>query len=376
MGFWITRYFIPQRDFKTNAQTEIFPLPKVGMISNIMLEIYGISGSTNTDLYVPDIISKVEVIGNGSTVIQSLDGRQIQASNAFDDLVMPPDKEYSPSGGCWGFMDIRFGRFPGDEKYALDCTKWDSLELRITYAVAAGGTAGADGFTDDKCNMTAWGLYAPDGGGMSPVGFIKKEEKKTYTSSIGGTEDLKLPSDFPYRRLMLFTETHGVLPGQGFQYTTININEGAKKPLDRLHGYDFEKWQSSLLKHGTFKHYKRYNLTTANQDIHPPLRYIRGVVETRGSCGYMAISPLDPNLIRIATEVNGWGHLDVEGLCPWGALVIDLEKQSGGKDGVEAMEACWAATEKDAINLEIVENYTDAALSIVLEQYATQPIGV
>lgn len=365
MGFWKQHYLIPRRSLLSSAQTEVFDLPKVGILSDLMLEFILRSGTTNIDVYVADFLSKVEIIGNGSTVIKSYTGKQIQAIMAFDDLVMPPDKEYSPSGGCYGYFDIRFGRFPGDEKYALDCSQWQSLELKITYDLAAGATADTTGFLSTWKYLIGLGLYAPVGAGFSPVGLIKSEQKKTYTTSVGGTEDLNLPSDYPYRRLLLFTDTHGIYPNSAFNYTTININEGAKKPLDRLYGEEFIQWQSILLKHRTFTHYKRYYVASGTNTIHPPLGFIRGM-HTDNQTGFVA---LDPNEARVSVAATGWAHIDFDGLCPWRALVIDLEKQSGGKDGQDAMKACWDATEKDDINLEIEENAV-ASISILLEQYA------
>lgn len=367
MGFWKTHYFISQRNLLSTAQTEVFDLPKGGIISDLMLEFVFHAGSTNTDIYVADAISKVEIIGNGSTVIKSYDGRQIQTIMAYDDLVMPPDKEYSPDGGCFGYFDIRFGRFPGDEKYALDCSMWSSLELKITYDLAAGGTISTTGFATTPLYFTVLGLYAPVGTSLSPVGLIKSEEKKTYTTSAGGTEDLSLPSDFPYRRLLLFTETHAKYPNSAFAYTTININEGAKKPLDRLEGDDFIHWQSMLLKGGNFRHTKRYYVVSGTLNIHPPIGFIRNAyfMPYKGS----GPAVIDPNVLQLTCVATGWEQVTIEGLCPWRSLVIDLERQSG-KDGQEAMKACWDATEKDDINLEIEEGLADIAISIVLEQYA------
>jgi len=190
MGYWLWKYF-KSRGLTDQVilGTDIIDLPKHGIISNLILELQAMTGNINVDKYLADAILKVEVIGNGSTVIQSLDGKQIQASASYDDLRMPPDKELSPSGTSWAYFDIRFGRYPGDQKYALDCSKWQSLELKITYDLKAGGTIGTTGFVTTTGYTSVYGLYSPDGAGLSPVGFIKKAEKKVYTSSAGGSEE-------------------------------------------------------------------------------------------------------------------------------------------------------------------------------------------
>ena len=375
MGYWLHRTFVSVRNFESfDAGTDVFNLPRQGVISNLLIEIYAKSGSENEDIYLANIISKVEVIGNGSTVIQSLDGRQIQASQAYDDLRMPMDKEVAPNGGCWGFFDIRFGRYVGDQKYALDCSKWDSLELKITYALAAGGTISTTGFTTSIGTIRVMGLYSPDGAGLAPVGYLKKAEKKTYTTSTDGTEDLSLPDDYPYRRLLLLQETKAHYPHEGFRYVTININDGARKPIDNLGGEELMRFQGAIAGNPLWTHWKRYTCLTSPLTIRPPIRWMQDAVAMGMSQGAICAIEVMDNVGLVVVFFNNipvvireWGY------CPWGAMVIDLERQSG-KDGVEAMLDCWGYDEKANINLEFTEWTASLALSIVLEQYAPHPV--
>ena len=373
MGFWRTHYFISERSFLSNAQTEVFDLPSKGIISDLMLEIVALSGSTNQDIFMSDILTKIEVIGNGSTVIKSYDGHQLQAIMCYDDGRFPPDKEASPSGTCWGYFDIRFGRYPGDEKYALDCGKWESLELKLTYSIAAGGTAGTTGFTNDSGKLTVWGRYAPVEAGFSPTGYIKSEEKKTYVSAANTDYELDLPTDYPYRRLMLFQETLGTDVQHGFQYTTIDINEGTRKPLDRLHGNDFRHWQA-MLAGGDLYWVKRYYIANLAEwtTLYGPLRFIRQAQLSGGAAAQAAyFNALDPYVFscRGTGSGAGWIQIGITGICPHGCLCIDLERWSGGLDGQAAMVAAWGATEKDDIDLDFHANRASLALSVLLEQY-------
>jgi len=376
MGFWRTHYFLSERSFASDAQTEVFDLPSKGIISDLMLEIVALSGSTNQDIFMADILTKIEVIGNGSTVIKSYDGHQCQAIACYDDGRFPPDKEYSPSGTCWGYFDIRFGRYPGDEKYALDCGKWDSLELKLTYDLAAGGTKGTTGFTTATGKLTVWGRYAPVGAGFSPTGYIKSEEKKTYTSAANTDYELDLPTDYPYRRLMLFQETLGTDVQHGFQYTTIDINEGTRKPLDRMHGNDLRHWQA-MLAGGDLFWAKRYYIANLAEwtTSYGPLRFIR-MAHLTGHAASQApyCNALDTHMISYRGTGSGAGFITVAftGFCPHGCMCIDLEKWSGGLDGQAAMVSAWGATEKDDIDLDFHANRASLALSILLEQYVTR----
>lgn len=376
MGFWLYRKFQSRKLFTNRILgTEVFNLPRHGIISNLCIILEATPGDANIDNYLAQVLTKVEVIGNGSTVIQSLDGGQIQASMCFDDHVFPPDEEFAPSGWAYGHFDLRFGRFLADELYALDCTRWDTLELKITYDLKAGGVISTTGFTENTGYLRVIGLYSPDGAGLSPVGYIKKEEKKTFATTVGGSLDLDLPSDYPYRRIMLFTNTDNVGCTNTFYRTTINVNEGARKVLDRAHAIELQYLQVEQLK-AALKTKKRFTQDqTAVTNIHRPLGWFQNAIwQPLTGSGYELGCPsqIDPYQVQfpIASRVLS-GDIIILGYLPWGAQLIDLEFLSGGKHGSEAMMAAWGATEKDNIDLEIEENVIAADCSIALEQYAS-----
>jgi len=371
MGFWLWQTFKALRDFEGDDGTETFDLPKKGVISNIILEIYAVSGTAKMDVYLQDAITKIEIIGNGSTVIQSLTGKQVQASQAWDDGQLSPDKEYSPSGGCYGYFDIRFGRFVGDPLYALDCSRWESLEIKITYDLVAGATIDTTGYATGTGTLHMYGLYSPDGAGLSPIGYIKKAQKKTYTSSVGGTEDLALPSDYPYRRLLLCDTTHYLPPYNGFDYVTIDINNGARKPIDNMRGADLMALDLAMRGNPVWYHGLRALLTSGNNAVHPRLGWVKsasifkvGAVVTGANIGVQTVT--------VAAATTDSAQIDAWGYAPDKSLAIDLEKWSGGKHGVDAMLDVFGYDQNNAINLKHTQAQV-MALQVVLEQYAIPP---
>lgn len=371
-GFWLWKTFKSARDFaNATSGSEVFNLPKQGIISNLVLEIYALSGNVKMDTYLQDAITKIEIIGNGSTVIQSLTGKQVQASQAWDDHQLSNDKEYSPSGGCWGYFDIRFGRWVGDQLYALDCSKWDSLEIKITYDLAAGQTIGTTGYTTSTGTLTLYGLYSPDGSGMSPIGYLKKSQKITYASSGGNSEDLALPTDYPFRRLLLLDTTHYLPPYNGFDYVTLNVNNGARKPIDNMRGNDIMQMDLAIRGYPVWYHGFRALLTSGQNAVHPRLGWVKsasifkvGAVVTGANMGVQTVT--------IAAASTNSAHVDVWGYCPDKSLCIDFEKWSGGKHGIEAMMDCLGYDQKNDIHLLHTQAQT-MALQVVLEQYATHP---
>ncbi len=372
MGYWLWTYFKGLKNFDSDAQTEQFDLPKKGIISNITLEIQATAGSANTALNLADAISKVEIIGNGSTVIQSLTGHQIQASQAIDDGQMPGDKELSPSGTCFAYFDIRFGRYPGDQKYALDLSRWESVQVKITYALAAGGTIDTTGFTASSGKLAMYGLYSPDGAGLTPAGYIKKEQKYTRTSVASAEWPLLLPTDYPFRRILLRDGLQGGWPYRGFQYVTITINNGARKPIDNMLGNDLLVFDQNIHRNPIYVHWKRNYFASGHNDYYPPIHWMQGAstgVIVGGQTVF--ITGLDPNWMRVTTNGATSAEIVTRGFVPHGCMSIDLERQSG-KDGVEAMMDAWGFDQEAAIELKWTEQEASHTLSIVLEQYATK----
>ncbi len=373
MGLWRTHYLIPERSFASAAQTEVFDLPLVGVLSDIMLEIYAQSGNINADIFLADILTKIEVIGDGSTVIKSFTGKECQALAAYNDGRMPPDKELSPSGGCWGYFPIYFGRYPGDQMYALNCGNWNSLQLRLTYALTAGGTINTSGFMSTGAKITAWGHYAPVAAGFAPKGYIKSEEKHVWTTAATTNYDFDLARDYPYRRLMLVDNTLNSHVRHAFNKVTVNVNQGATKPIDRLDGDDLVHEMG--LQFGMFQHTKRYYqaLCNAATTFYTPIRWKVNVNPVgSGAYGAAYCGTLDPKNITVQGTGGaepGWVQITSYGYCPHGCVIFDLEKLSGGLTGPAAMLTAWNARHTDDIDLEIYAYYANYSCAYVLEQY-------
>ncbi|MBA7559934.1 hypothetical protein ES708_01552 [subsurface metagenome] len=374
MGFWLWQTFLSQRKFTNNQCTDVFNLPRKGVISNLMIETYMLSGSQKVEIMSQDALKLVEVIGNGSTVLQSLTGQQLQASMAYDDHQISPDKEYVPSGGCYAYFDIRFGRYVGDPLYALDCSKWNSLELKITFDIEAGGSADTTGYTDDSGKLQIYGLYSPDGTGLAPVGYLKKAQKKTYTTTVGGTEDLALPNDYPFRRLLLLSASKPSAMNGAFQYITIDINTGARKPIDNMLTESWMFLELAMRGFPMWLHSAEYYLDAGVNSIVSRIGFPKTASVFKGS-GTLFGTAVDVHQVRVDAE-GGSGRVNVWGVCPDRALAIDLERWSGGKHGVEAMMDTFGYDQTADIHFKHTQLTAGYDTSVMLEQYATPPAMV
>jgi len=244
--------------------------------------------------------------------------------------------------------------------------------LRITYNLTGGGVIDTTGFTTGTGHFTAWGHYAPVAAGFSPLGYIKSEEKHVWTTAATTYYDFDLARDYPYRRLMLILDTISGHVRNAFYYTTVNVNQGAVKPLDRFDGDDFVK--EVARRFGQFNHTKRYYIanTAAWTTLYTPIRWKQNIAATGGAAfGAPYNNAMDANEFSIMGTGAGaaWVQITPFGFCPHGALMIDLEKISGGLTGPDAMLAAWNARYTDDIDLEIYAKTAAYSCAYVLEQY-------
>jgi len=157
---------------------------------------------------------------------------------------------------------------------------------------------------------------------------------------------------------------------------TININNGARKPIDNMIGNDLMIFSLAVMRYPLWRHWKRYYIATGSTPFSTPIRWA-----TEGSLGIQGVSSnvyfnvFDMASQAVAVAAATYVSIGISGYCPWGSLNIDLEKQSG-KDGVEAMMDCWGYDQDADIHLQHTQASAGTAESIVLEQYAPHPAPV
>lgn len=182
------------------AGTYKLELPKHGFLGSLLLEVnatcggaYGYSGG---DWRIVDKISKIEVIGNGSTVIKSLTGKQLQALASFDQGVLMPSvlRNYGANVQYDTFL-INFGRFLYDPEMFLDLERFDNVELWIT------NTGAAATVTTFLIKVTAfWQREASKAGYL---GYLRSESWKQWTTVTDQWVYNVLPTEYPIRRVLL-----------------------------------------------------------------------------------------------------------------------------------------------------------------------------
>ena len=133
-------YFKEQRFEKakssTLASTHTVELPDTGLLDAISLQFAAVNKSavySDQPSTIHSHITKVEVIGDTDKTLYSLSG-ECAIAKAFRKMRGLPPMTQNGYGNKtqWQVIPIFFGRKPRDGKYALDLSKWDKVELKVT----------------------------------------------------------------------------------------------------------------------------------------------------------------------------------------------------------------------------------------------------
>lgn len=182
------------------GQTYELELPSSGLLQGLILYLRSTAVS-NAFLTVRkwrliDYISKIEIIGDGSEVIKSFDGRQALASAFYDDFRLPVNmwRTYATTPQRQ-FIPINFGRAVMDELYGLDLSRFKHVVIKIT------NDASSTYFATD-ITLSVMGLWLRD----APTafsGYLREEEFKTWAPVADAWEYNELPALLPIRRILL-----------------------------------------------------------------------------------------------------------------------------------------------------------------------------
>ena len=184
----------------TFNQTYELDLPRSGVLGSLGLYVSSTQNGqpflTAVKWRLVDYISKIEIIGDGSEVIKSYDGRQALACGFFDQKVVPLSmwRHYSNTPHRQDFV-LNFGRALFDEIHALDLDKFDQVKLRVT------NTATSTEFTTD-IKITVLGYWLREAV-TKPVGYFREEEWKTWAPVAAAVEYSDLPTALKIRRILL-----------------------------------------------------------------------------------------------------------------------------------------------------------------------------
>jgi len=166
------------------------------------------STAPNTGSPPSKCVSKIEIV-DGSDVLYSLSGTLAQANFLYDAGILPM-RELSEwdSADQIDYFPIRFGRWLYDTDLAFNPKAFNNPQLKITWDLAAVNAVGANGFATGTAQLMVTARLMEDA--PTPSSFLMSKDIYDFTTAASGDERVELPTDWPYRRIMVRQYEAGV----------------------------------------------------------------------------------------------------------------------------------------------------------------------
>lgn len=180
----------------TTSGVETIPINVKDVISRITIMWQVLMAGHGMDSWCYSDIAKIELI-DGSDVLHSLDGAENMALCLYDRRIP------SMKGETWmnavrgiSIYGIDFGRFLNDPELAFDPKRFTNPQLKITYNVALMDTGATYGYLSVFADCF-------DEKVVTPSGFLMSKEIWSAVKPTAGYEPVDLPTDYPYRKMLL-----------------------------------------------------------------------------------------------------------------------------------------------------------------------------
>ena len=179
-------------------------------------------GSGGPDAHAARCLTKIELV-DGSDVLFSLSGQECQAVDFYDRKVEPANiPVYLGGMNAEMIFNVNFGRYLWDPLFAFDPKKFTNPQLKITIDRNAGGVSSVAGFLTVLAHIF-------DGKAITPEGFLMHKEINNYSMGSASHEYIDLPTDYPYRKLLVAAQTHGT--GLEYLINTMKLSEDSDRKI-------------------------------------------------------------------------------------------------------------------------------------------------
>lgn len=218
------RYLLNREVQPTDAATRTVELARAGFVSGIMLRIECTNGATSGQERIREAIDRVEVIADGSDVLFSLEGRELerwqyvwQKRRASQLLTQRLSVAQELS------LLIPFGRFLGDPLLNLDLGRYQRVELSVEFSPTISGTT----FTTATFTISAIEYSWPSG--LIPSGrrgFLRTRQVRAFTSVASGEEVFELDRRYPYMGALVYAREAAIADGVDITLIEVRENDG------------------------------------------------------------------------------------------------------------------------------------------------------
>ncbi|KKN32651.1 hypothetical protein LCGC14_0811740 [marine sediment metagenome] len=211
----------------TADTTEVIDMTLVDPISQLVLRFQPKTGAAlASTAHFMKCISKIELV-DGSDVLFSLSGVEAHALDWYSHLMERTNIIWYLGTTAQDLvLHISFGRYLYDPQLALDPTKFNNLQLKITLDIDGGG------FNNSEIALSVF-AHIFDEKTVTPEGFLMSKELKDYALGAGTHEYTDLPTDHPFRKLFLRIQKYGT--GVEYCFDEIKLSEDNDKKVPLNH---------------------------------------------------------------------------------------------------------------------------------------------
>lgn len=222
------RYLLNREVQAGDDATRTVELARAGLLSAIMLRLECTNGATSGTERLRDAIDRVEVIADGSDVLFSLEGTEIerwqyvwQKRRAAQVLTQRLSVVQELS------LLVPFGRFIGDPALNLDLSKYQRVELSIQFSPTISGTA----FTTATFTISAIEYsWRPENMPVGRRGFLRTRQIRSFTSAVSGEEVVELDRRYPLMGALVYAREAAIADGVDITIVEVRENDGRVIP--------------------------------------------------------------------------------------------------------------------------------------------------
>lgn len=184
-----------------------------------------------------EVLHKVEVLGNGSSVIKSYSGSELRAIAAYSGISMTTMGNYCRHGTddkSFHVFPILFGRFPGDTKYMLNTNAWDTIQLRGHWKaddLTFNGTV-YDLTASPEWRYAADALVYENGSPPGVGGYIKTSRVDEWVPAVNTRHPTEIPRGYPLRGIISSQSYTDLQWFNFYAKTKLDFDNGSWVPID------------------------------------------------------------------------------------------------------------------------------------------------
>lgn len=230
MASWERRYLVRQLALNSDNQTYDYLAPRSGILSGMLIKLAynnGATGGGGQD--IADIVSKIQVVGNGSDILFSLSGYEL-LKWAYkwqrDRAVQLRDARPGATQYC--VFPVQFGRVFGDKDYWINLADYNTVDIQITYAP----TISATQFATLTGVLDIIGVFWPTGvAAPARKGWLRTTQVNRFTSAAAGDNVQIMSNRYPYAGIMVYAFKQGDPEGQDITTVELRLDGGTYIPI-------------------------------------------------------------------------------------------------------------------------------------------------